>query len=361
MYALYFHPLSRVPGPRLWIISRIPYAHTLRNGDFASAVRSFHDRYGSVVRLASDEVSFVDAQAWTDIYGLHHGGKFPKNPIWLRQAINGAQSIISAPDPDHTRFRRILSNAFTDKTLKEQTPIIESYVNLLISQLREKSASNTPVDLKDYFTYTAFDIMGELSFGESFHCLESGRYHPWVDIFQKNFKALTFDNTTRLFPGLQPILSYFIPKSMWEKRFKHFGYIQDRVGHRLSEPPDSDNKDFMSYIRRWNDEKGMTVPEIESTFSVIILAGSESVGTAMTSVIHHLLKDPSGMRKLCEEIREAFPTQEQITMDALGELPFLNAVINEGMRLGPPTPAILSRLSPGANVCGYWLPYGVSI
>lgn len=147
---------------------------------------------------------------------------------------------------------------------------------------------------------------------------------------------------------------------MWEKRFKHFGYIQDRVGQRPSEPLDSPKQDFMSRIRRWNDEKGMTVPEIESTFSVIILAGSESVGTAMTSVIHYLLKDPQVMRQLCEKIRGSFPKQEQITMDTLGELPFLNAVINEGMRLGPPTPAVLSRLSPGAHVCGYWLPYCVS-
>ena len=244
--------------------------------------------------------------------------------------------------------------------MKEQAPIIDSFVDLLISQLRQKAASDMSIDLKDYFTYTAFDIMGELSFGESFHCLENGHYHPWVDIFQKNFKALTYDNATRLFPGLQPVLSYFIPKSMWEKRFKHFGFIQDRVSHRLSEPLDSQKKDFMSYIRKWNDEKGMTVPEIESTFSVIILAGSESVGTAMTSVIHHLLKDPKVMRQLCEEIRGSFSTQEQITIDTLGELPFLDAVINEGMRLGPPTPAILSRLSPGANVCGYWLPHGVS-
>lgn len=155
-----------------------------------------------MVRLAFDEVSFIDAQAWTDIYGLHPGGKFPKNPIWLRQAINGAHSIISAPEADHARFPRILSNAFTDQTLKEQAPIIDSYVDLLIKQLREKAASGTSVDLNDYFTYTAFDITGELSFGESFHCLKSGHYHPWVDILQKNFKVLTFDNATRLFPGL---------------------------------------------------------------------------------------------------------------------------------------------------------------
>ena len=77
---------------------------------------------------------------------------------------------------------------------------------------------------------------------------------------------------------------------------------------RLSGPLDSEKKDFMSYIRRWNDEKGMSVPEIESTFSVIILAGSESVGTAMTSVIHHLLKNPKDMRSLCNEIRGTFHT-----------------------------------------------------
>ena len=89
IYTLYFHPLARIPGPKWWIISRIPYFRSITTGQFIHSVRALHERYGPVVRLAANEVSFTDPQAWQDIYG-HHGGEraFPRNPVWYQPALN---------------------------------------------------------------------------------------------------------------------------------------------------------------------------------------------------------------------------------------------------------------------------------
>ncbi|KAL8665270.1 MAG: hypothetical protein Q9168_007733 [Polycauliona sp. 1 TL-2023] len=82
IYNLRFHPLARFPGPTLWAVSRIPYALTLLKGDLTQRTKELHDRYGHVVRLAPNELSFVDPQAWQDIYTHRHGRpNFPKNPL----------------------------------------------------------------------------------------------------------------------------------------------------------------------------------------------------------------------------------------------------------------------------------------
>lgn len=67
--------------------------------------------------------------------------------------------------------------------------------------------------------------------------------------------------------------------------------------------------------------------------------------------------------KLRDEIRGAFETNEDITIVATARLPYLTAIISEGLRLCPPTPTMLPRLVPrdGAMVCGNWLPGGVGL
>lgn len=69
---------------------------TLLKGDSTQKTQQLHERYGPIVRLAPNELSFIDAQAWQDIY-THHQGRpnFPKNLIWMAPAENGIHSILS--------------------------------------------------------------------------------------------------------------------------------------------------------------------------------------------------------------------------------------------------------------------------
>lgn len=66
---------------------------------------------------------------------------------------------------------------------------------------------------------------------------------------------------------------------------------------------------------------------------------------------------------LVQEIRNSFDTEDEITFERLANLQYLNATINEGLRLCPPVPIMLPRLVPegGDTVCGMWMPGGVSI
>lgn len=75
IYDLYFHPLSRFPGPKLWAASRLLFVYCLFTGKLVRREREFHEKYGEIIRLAPDEVSFASEAAWNDIYTFRRGHK----------------------------------------------------------------------------------------------------------------------------------------------------------------------------------------------------------------------------------------------------------------------------------------------
>ncbi|KAF7908401.1 uncharacterized protein EAF01_004156 [Botrytis porri] len=102
----------------------------------------------------------------------------------------------------------------------------------------------------------------------------------------------------------------------------------------------------------------MSMPEIESTTALLLLGGSETTGTTICGILNCL-----ELRKLQTEVRTIFERDEDITLSALQQLPFLNAVGSEGLRICNPVPGGLLRVLPpgGATVCGYFLPDGTHI
>jgi hypothetical protein len=83
IYNVYFHPLSKFPGPKLWAASRLPFIYYLLTGQLVRRVKEFHDIYGEFYRLALDEVSFASEQAWNDIYTFRRGHKRAgRDKVW---------------------------------------------------------------------------------------------------------------------------------------------------------------------------------------------------------------------------------------------------------------------------------------
>jgi Cytochrome P450 len=118
----------------------------------------------------------------------------------------------------------------------------------------------------------------------------------------------------------------------------------------------------MTYVLRHNDEKGMSIPEIEATFKVLVVAGIETTGTALSGIMGYLLQSPDILGNLTKEIRRSFQDASAICADRASNLPYLGAVIEEGLRLCPAVALGMPRVVPtsGAKVSGHWLPGGVS-
>ncbi|KAL8983732.1 MAG: hypothetical protein Q9205_002101 [Flavoplaca limonia] len=365
-YNLRFHPLARFPGPSLWAASRIPYAWTLLRGDLTQRTKELHDRYGHVVRLAPNELSFIDAQAWQDIYAHHQGRpNFQKNPLWFAPAENGIHSILSANDADHSRYRRLLSHAFSDRALREQEPLLQHYIDFLVRRLRDHASNpSSTIDMVQWFNFTTFDIVGDLALGTSFGNLEKARYDGWISVIFAQFKLAALVVTFRFF-GLDGALKAMLPKSAIEKRRRHAETANAKIHKRLEkeEGKDEQRNDFMTYVRRYNDEKGMSVLEIEATFRALVVAGSETTATALSGILGNLLQAPEAMGELVKEVRSAFTHESEILASNVDNLAYLNAVIEEGLRLCPPVALGMPRLVPegGSTVSGNPLPAGTFV
>jgi hypothetical protein len=89
-------------------------------------------------------------------------------------------------------------------------------------------------------------------------------------------------------------------------------------------------------------------------------AGSETTASLLGSLTHWLLKTPRAYEKLVKEIR-SIEKADELTHDRLQKLSYLDACIDEGLRIFPPVPGGNLRCIPkgGASVCGHRLPEGV--
>ncbi|KAF2183917.1 cytochrome P450 [Zopfia rhizophila CBS 207.26] len=377
LYNIYFHPLSQLPGPKFWAAFRLPYIVSLWRGKLVYQVFDYHQKYGEVVRVAPNEVSFSNTKAWDDIYCRRPGHKpFPKNPIWWGEVPGRAESIVSASTWDnHERLRKMLSHCFTDRALAAEEPLVQRHVSRLIEKLLERSENsgkgNTVVNIVDWYMFTTFDIIGDLSFGDpsAFGCLENSEYHPWVLEIFSYFKLGALFSTIRFYDLLAQLLMRMLPAKTVEAQERNYQWACKKVHRRMN--LEIQREDFMNKILPYMDEDptakknhgGLSLAELENNFYVLTVAGSETCGTVLSGTTSYLVKSPEALGKLTKEVRDAFFEPEEMSFNALIGLPYLNAVIEEGLRLSPPVGGALAHVVPegGDSVCGIWLPGGTNV
>lgn len=159
VYNLFFHPLSGYPGPFLARASRIWYLTRLMNGDLAFDIAKAHDQYGETVRIAPNELSFTAASAWKDIFASRPGKpEMTKDPVFYAGTVS-VNSLLDANKERHTAMRRLLSYGFSASALREQYPVVEDYVALLIDTLADAGENGKiPVDIVRFWNVRALPV-----------------------------------------------------------------------------------------------------------------------------------------------------------------------------------------------------------
>nr|AVY05535.1 cytochrome P450 monooxygenase [Nodulisporium sp.] len=356
---LYFHPLSSVPGPKLWSSSRLPFVRALLRGSLIHDVEKLHRKYGPVVRIAPDEVTFAQPEAWTDILRADRP-MFLKDPVWWAAQPDLHEALMTAIQPEsHARIRKILAPAFTTRALKAQETILQHYVNLLIERLRDHADRKAVIDIAPWFNFTTFDIFGDLGYGESFKCLEDSRYHPWISMIFNSEKGACYIYAARFYPLIEWMLMKCIPPSVKKVQHDHRQFIVDKVQRRLNF--EVERPDIMSYVIKENKDRTLPLETINSTFLELTTAGSDTVATVLGGTLNYLVRNPDKLGVLEQEVRRL--EEGDLNLNTLQDLVYLNAVLKEGLRLCPPVPWILPRRVPheGAFICGTWLPAGTAV
>ncbi|GAM34675.1 hypothetical protein TCE0_015f02400 [Talaromyces pinophilus] len=366
LYNVFLHPLRKYPGPVLRAAFQLPDLVSLLRGTAFKDTKALHDRYGSVVRLAPNTLSYTSSQAWKDIYGLKPDrSELDKHPAYYKRA---SRNLLVVDQADHTRMRKLIAHAFSDTALLEQSPILTKYFDLLVARLKQQidGPEKGRVNIVGWFNFTTFDIIGDMTLGEPFGALEQGDYTPWM---RNVFSAIAFLGVIRfaetylIVALLFLLLQKFMP-SFAAKRAAHLEYTQKKIDARLAR--ETDRSDFMTQILRHNDDRGMSYQELLGTCRVFLVAGSETTATLLSGAIFYLLQNSSCMERLKLEVREAFTNAEDITMRSVtssGKLPYMEAVLQESFRCYPPVPSTLPRItgSEGSVIEGKYVPPGISV
>jgi hypothetical protein len=172
---------------------------------------------------------------------------------------------------------------------------------------------------------------------------------------------MTFAAAARFYPFFELVLLTLLPAKFRKMQKDHYQVALDKIHRRMNLEKQRD--DLMTPVLNNNPNfQNMSLEEIESTFSLLIVAGSETTATALSGITNELVKAPSELQKLVSEVRGTFKNTSEITFEALGHLPFLDAVCHEGLRVCNPIPAGLPRVVPkgGGIVSGHFLPEYVS-
>ena len=269
--------------------------------------------------------------------------------------------MINANEADHSRQKRLLSHAFSERALRDQEPLIVSYIDLFIRRLRGYAGREEKVNLEEWLNFLTFDIVGDLAFSAPFGCLEGSGYHPWVAIIFDSIKTGAFLRALSVYPFLAAQIRKVMPKRLIQQRLAHVQMSKDKISQRLATT--TARPDFISYFLRYNDERGMQRSEIEMNAGMLIQAGSETTATILAACVYYLLKHPSCWQRAIQEVRTAFQADSDITFVTTSQLPYLGSIIEESLRMFPPAPGIGPRLVPkdGAMIDGRFVPEGVCL
>jgi cytochrome P450 len=229
--------------------------------------------------------------------------------------------------------------AFTARAVRAQEPIIHSHVQNFISQLDKLVSSGKAegvVDIVRWLGFVVLDEIGDLGFGEPFGCLERSEFHPWCSMIFTSLRAATYRASLRYYPALNWIMGIFIPNSVMKKQMEHWKLAENKLNRRLNF--ETNRPHLFSMIKRDEDGvEGLTYSEMKAISSVLIVAGSETSITVLSGTTNLLVKNPRKLALLAAEVRTKFKNESEFSLSSLQDLPYLNAVLHEGLRLCNPT------------------------
>ncbi|TLD29184.1 hypothetical protein PspLS_04028 [Pyricularia sp. CBS 133598] len=360
IYRLYFHPLAKLPGPRLNAISIIPFLVKDKiQGTFVMSTTALHAKYGPMVRIAPNRISVDGSIGWPEVYMRRPN--LPEFDKTTEAYQVGRLGLLPALRDDHRRQRRTVAHAFSAGALKEQESYVRTHLDLFITRLHELAAKDSEVDISSWLNFLTFDIVGDLAFGEPFGCLQNSGYHPFVAMIFSTAKANAKNIFMSYFKLFEPLLRLQVGKEEIRKNMEIIRMAEATTEKRMALGPDA-RKDFMTYLLRKNsDGEGLTHAELLTNSRTFIVAGSETTATALCGLVFYLSRTPEVYQRLVEEVRSSFSSEDDIRMQSVEGLTYLHACLEEILRIYPPAADTPPRVSPGAEVNGHFIPEGTVV
>ncbi|ETI19665.1 hypothetical protein G647_08678 [Cladophialophora carrionii CBS 160.54] len=376
-------PLRSVPGPLVARFSRLYYLYRLSLGRWEHDDLALHRKYGPVVRVAPDMYSIDHPEVVKKVYGIN--SKFAKSDWYYAWQHPDPNRWTLFPDRDmkrHAETRKRFQSMYSMSSLVNYEGYVDACAEIFGQRLSEFAAKGETIDMAHWFQCYAFDVIGDITYSQRFGFLDKGedvsgllkalhsvlQYGTLVGVYAK-WHPLVFAISNRLGlgggGGRVTLMNYANQRIKQREEEKKSGVDVEMMGERDETAP----MDFLEKLMRANqhDPQKVTPYHVFMMGLSNIIAGSDTTAVSLSSILYNLLRYPDTMRKLRDEIQE-YEEQGRCGNPAVSfkesqEMPYLQAVMKEALRMHPATGLPLWRVVPegGVEICDQFFPQGTIV
>ncbi|KIW13508.1 hypothetical protein PV08_08696 [Exophiala spinifera] len=365
-YFLGWYRLKHIPGPFWAGVTKFWQLKHTWNGTLylESAEACFkYGTLGPLIRVAPDELITSDPELLRRMLNVRSPYRRSDWYEAIRVDPEHDNVLSERDDERHAMLRSKMSNGYAGKEIPNLEGAIDDVIGKLVNLIEKKYLSTKgqyrPMDFGRLAQYLTMDVIGEIAFGKAFGFLEDDEdKFSYISTTESTIPLIIL---TGAFPWLAKIAQSSMMKAFMPKDTDAYGLGKIMGQQVVQERFMTDATDHMdmlgSFIRH-----GLSQKDAESETMIQILAGSDTTASAIRATMLHLLTNPPVLNKLLAEIQSS-KLSDPIKDSEARMMPYLQAVIKEGLRIHPPvTGLMLKDVPPGGDtVLGYYIPPGTKL
>ncbi|KAH9057597.1 putative P450 monooxygenase [Lactarius vividus] len=373
VFNLYFHPLSHFPGPKLAACSRLwlAYRELVRGESLGDLRIELHRRYGEIIRLTPDELHFSNPAAYNDIY--NNRNKWDKDNLLYRTFDMDMSTVGSIHYSDAKRRRDVLAPFFSRTSILQMQDIVQARVNVFCDALAHQFAAGKSSDIFLGSHCFSIDLVMAFCYAKDWNATKVPNFQS--DIVLASQAVLPIITMRKYSSTLVKMMRYIpnwfgkkVGSSVTRALFLLREALMDQIDEILRNPASLENATHKTIYHMLLDpdaNKGRPLPSrlsLSQEAAALLGAGSDSSAIAATAISYHVLHNPEVQQRLVSELRTVWPILEEVPRyEVFEKLPYLTAVIKEGLRMFPGGTALPRVVPPeGATIAGTFVPGGVS-
>lgn len=375
IYRLWMHPLRHVPGPLLGRSTSLFLYAISYFGIEGRVLDYYHHLYDTkVLRISPNSVSVSDPSAIHPIYVA--GGGFPKDERYANFNMGEVVTIFSSLNTEYRDVRaKAVAPLFSPSRLRaacEPQGAIKKCVSEFVKQLEgfraDCKSRHVKLDILDMCARLSLDVVTGYLFTESYGGLVEHNDLPMearqtskLSINPFIFAIVAFSRFSLLPNWLFKILYSISCRISFSEAVGRCFMSLNAFAQRLVEKSVNDDPEKRqdSYQARLLDA-GIMPEEVQVQCQAVVFASSDSTAVKLATILFHLVQNQDRLRRAREELQ----AEENLDRPAdLLQLPYIRAIIKEGLRLGMANPTRMTRVVPakGLQVGDILLPPGTIV
>lgn len=284
-------------------------------------------------------------------------------PVLREIGING---VFSAEGDNWRRQRHLVMQALDTRHLRQFFPTLTKVTQRLQTRWQRAAAASQPVDAqKDLMRYTV-DVTTNLAFGYDMNTLEEEG-----DVIQRHLEKIFPVLSRRVFAPF-PYWRYLklpsdraLDHALVEVRKAIMGFIahsRERLAHEPSLTEHPTNLLEAMLVARDDGDAHFSDDEIVGNAFTMLLAGEDTTANTLAWAMHLMTQHPDVQQRMQAEVDAVVGTSDLLQKyEAARQLVYVEAVVQETMRLKPVAPILALETNVASEVGGVHLPPETSI